>query len=394
MGEALLKVFERFDGMLIDGASLRDLTAAAAEMLEAEVRALDVLNDVAVTSGTQSPDPNVAAIGHELLRLVAGGQNVQREVARYELDACSFAVAPLEHARGRLGVVWSPKPARAWTDTDDLVFERYAQAASTAIQQHRRKSLGRADPSDSAIETLLAGPLDDPSATLQAVRAARLTEHADYLVLAMMINPPSIVSDAVATAAVGRALGRDGAWWRAATVLNAPLVVVSADTQHDRALNATVSEAAKSGWRLAIGVGGAVRPDRLHESAAQAREALVLGGSSPEGGVTSFSGLGALHLLAEIPSESLRANPDIAAVVTLARSRSGDSDLALLIAYCETGSLRKTGERMYLHHSSVEYRLRRIEATLGFSVTTPTGRFRALVATTIARMSDDALQRG
>jgi sugar diacid utilization regulator len=125
----------------------------------------------------------------------------------------------------------------------------------------------------------------------------------------------------------------------------------------------------------------------LDRSALQAREALAFAATDKLGGVSSYSSLGSLLLLTQIPRAALENDRDLAAIAGLERSRSGVDDLALLVAYCETASMRQTGERLFMHHSSVEYRLRRIEAMLGFSVATPTGRFRALLAATVHRLS-------
>jgi hypothetical protein len=65
--------------------------------------------------------------------------------------------------------------------------------------------------------------------------------------------------------------------------------------------------------------------------------------------------LGALALLAQVPTESLRANADVAAVAELS-----PEDLESLDAYCATGSLRKAADLLHLHHSSVSRRLEQI----------------------------------
>ena len=147
-----------------------------------------------------------------------------------------------------------------------------------------------------------------------------------------------------------------------------------------------VADAARSGWRLRIGVGAAVHPERLDRSASGAREALALGMTGGADGVTFAEDLGVIHLLGRIPASDVEQDADVAALASLADTRADVSDLALLTAYCETGSMRKTGERVALHHSSVEYRLRRIEELLGFSLSAPAGRFRAQVGIAIVRM--------
>jgi sugar diacid utilization regulator len=164
------------------------------------------------------------------------------------------------------------------------------------------------------------------------------------------------------------------------------MLIATSDAANARVLAAAVADAARSGWRLHIGVGEPVAPEHLDRSAASAREALAYGVSGGADGVTRSSDLGAIQLLARIPPGDVQRNADVAAIANLADAGAGVSDLTLLMTYCETGTMRKTGERLALHHSSVEYRLRRIEELLGFSVSTPGGRFRAQVGIMVVRM--------
>jgi PucR C-terminal helix-turn-helix domain len=383
--EALVRVVQRFDDMVAESADLDALIAAAAEMVRADVSALDVLNGRFVGASAGGGATGNPTTGRAILRAVE--HLGTREVARCTIDTKSFFAVSVEHGRGRLGVVWTPKPELDWTDNDELVLERLAQAASIAIQQDQRRVASRWKAGDpSALELLVGGLVDEPSRA-EAIRSARLSAEQKYVVIGTSLAPPHVVSDVVAIAVVGRALDEQSGYWRAVTVMNAPLIISTSEATLESALNSAVVAADQNGWRLAIGVGDAVHPADLHRSAVQAREALVLGGSEDEGGVTFFSRLGVLHLLSCIPRSALDLDTDIAAVTALANPGSRASDLALLITYCETGSLRKTGERMYLHHSSVEYRVRRLEAALGFSLSTPTGRFRALLAASLVRMS-------
>jgi hypothetical protein len=118
------------------------------------------------------------------------------------------------------------------------------------------------------------------------------------------------------------------------------------------------------------GIGGADSPER---SWREARTALRFTTSRQP--VVHHGELGALALLARIPEDDARDNPDVAAIARLA-----PDDLATLDAYCATGSHRRAAELLHLHHSSVTRRLEQLGKALGVELTEPTGLTRARVA--------------
>lgn len=384
--EVLLEVLQTFDDLVIAGTDLQRLAAATGEMLGTPVHVLDLLNDRLVSSDETEVAEAVAGTGRELLTIIGSASVATREVVRHEVGGRAVFAAPLEDARGVLGIAWTRHPDDGWDVGTELVLERFAQAASTVIQRDNRSQSASPTRDLSALERLIIGGLDAEGVKV-ALRASNLNDEARYSVLALAIDPPNVVSDAVATALVGRALDSRQTPWRAVTVMNAPLMVVPVEVAKEQILRDVVRSELDSGWRIHVGVGGAVDACDLSRSAAQARRALLFGGWEVQCGVTLFENLGALRLLGAIPDDAVQREPDVRAVAALSQARSGVNDLALLVAYCETGSMRKTGERLYLHHSSVEYRVRRIEADIGFSLSTPAGRFRALLAAMAFRMS-------
>ena len=129
------------------------------------------------------------------------------------------------------------------------------------------------------------------------------------------------------------------------------------------------------------GIGSAESPDR---SWRQARTALRF--ATPRQPVVHYDSLGALALLAQVPEDAARDNPDVAAI---ARMSGVPEDLETLDAYCATGSVRRAAELLHLHHSSVGRRLEQIGKTLGIELTEPTGLLRARLALTVRRLLDD-----
>ncbi|MBB4684250.1 helix-turn-helix domain-containing protein [Amycolatopsis jiangsuensis] len=96
--------------------------------------------------------------------------------------------------------------------------------------------------------------------------------------------------------------------------------------------------------------------------------------------------LGALTLLADIPAERLRTQPDVRALDAL----PGAGDLETLEAFCRTGSLRQAAVTLHRHHSSVATRLAHVEDVLGWSLDDPAGRFRARFALLARRLAETA----
>ncbi len=99
--------------------------------------------------------------------------------------------------------------------------------------------------------------------------------------------------------------------------------------------------------------------------------------------VVRHADLGALALLAELDEDTVRANPDVAAI-----GRIDPEDLRTLDLYCATGSLRRAAELLHLHHSSVARRIDQLGRGLGLELTEPTGLTRARLALTAWRLLD------
>ncbi|MFC7728091.1 helix-turn-helix domain-containing protein [Actinomadura keratinilytica] len=118
-----------------------------------------------------------------------------------------------------------------------------------------------------------------------------------------------------------------------------------------------------------------------HRSWQQARTALRF--TTPRQPVVLYDDLGALALLAEIPSDTARANADVAAISRIA---ADSDDLQTLDAYCATGSLRQAAGLLHLHHSSIARRLEQIGKALGIELTQPAGLTRARLALTTWRL--------
>jgi hypothetical protein len=100
-------------------------------------------------------------------------------------------------------------------------------------------------------------------------------------------------------------------------------------------------------------IGGLVCPARPVKAAPLAEVGVILattlGFTTPRQPVVHYDSLGALALLAQVPQDTARDNPDVAAI---ARMAGNPQDLETLDAYCHTSSLRQAADLLHLHHSS------------------------------------------
>jgi sugar diacid utilization regulator len=126
---------------------------------------------------------------------------------------------------------------------------------------------------------------------------------------------------------------------------------------------ATTVDPARFPAGVRAGIGAADSPDR---SWRQARTALRF--TTARQPVVHHDDLGALALLAQVPQNAARDNPDVAAI---ARIAGNPQDLQTLDAYCAAGSVRRAADRLHLHHSSVARRLDQLATTLGIDLTQP-----------------------
>jgi hypothetical protein len=140
----------------------------------------------------------------------------------------------------------------------------------------------------------------------------------------------------------------------------------------------------------AAALGGAAPPLEARRSWLQARLALRFATPGASEAFVDHDSLGTLALLAEVPPQRLRADPDVLALDALATTRAGAQDVAALDAFCRTGSLRQAAAELHLHHSSVAARLTRVEQAVGWRLDSPGDRFRARLALVARRLAGSA----
>lgn len=350
---AALRVVAAFDALTERQAPLADAVALTAELVGAPVYIRDDWNGVDVSApedATRSPVP----------------LEVPRHGAE-QIDA--HVVAPVAVADGRVGVVWTadlPAPA---DEVVRLAVERLA--AVVAMAALRRQPLPPADVDPLAVLLGLSGPR---SAAERAAAAERcgLATGAAYVPVAAVATGSGVAGQAIAAALCrhvgGETRGRGAGRWAA--------VVVPASLGSEIATRPLSGELAT--WGTLVGVGAPGDVDHLAAGWAVARSAVAF--ADADRSVVSVPDLGALALLAELPHDLVDTSPDVMAVEAVASGPTGGEDVRILRTYCESSSLRETAAAVHLHHSSVDYRLKKLQVALGFPLDTTTARLRALMA--------------
>ncbi|MDX2391412.1 helix-turn-helix domain-containing protein [Streptomyces sp. DK15] len=272
--------------------------------------------------------------------------------------APASTTAPITLDEEEIGTVWLERPG-APGPLDEVLLDRFAIAASAAVERYGPARTTMADP---ALVELVIGADSDEAARARALRLLGFAADLPVRVVAVRSREP---------------LDRIGA-------LVCPGRPVKAAALADvGVLLATRVDPTRFPAGVRAGIGAAARPDRAWR---QARTALRYTG--PREPVVHHRDLGALALPAEIPQAAARENTDVAAVARLA---AVPEDLETLDAYCATGSLRQAADLLHLHHSSVARRLEQIARTLGIELTGTGGHIgliRARLALTAWRLLD------
>ncbi|MGE2689595.1 PucR family transcriptional regulator [Mycolicibacterium pulveris] len=294
------------------------------------------------------------------IRLHATGRSIRMSAAGTEASdpvppASSEATVTLDDED--IGTVWFERcgPARS---LDELALERLAIAVAAVVERYGPAQTTMADPA--LVELVITADTDDAARN----RALRLLGFA----------PGSPVRVAAVRSATP--LDRLGAQVCPAR----PVKAAQLGDVGVLLAGEIADEAFPAGVHAGVGVA-----EHAARSWREARTALRF--ATVRRPVVRYDALGAVALLAQVPADAARDNPDVAAVDRLA---STPSDLDTLDAYCTTGSLRRAADVLHLHHSSVARRLDQLGKALGFSLTEPDGLLRASVALTTWRLLGDS----
>ncbi len=387
-----LVAIDAFDKLVARRAPLETLARVAARMSSRSVGVDDSWNgrrvELIVGSGPSagSDDAGHAEALRGLIAAIAARRLKGGRAMVVRTGSVDALAASIDVAGGRIGSVWMIADKRPWTSIDQLVLARLSNAAAIDAISTHAEQLAKSRVDTGTVERLLGSAVSEAEAS-EAGRRAQLPTAKSYVAVAVKERPTAAASPEAIAQTVARAVERRGLIARPAVVSRAAALVVEYSSDLAAAFDDLAAAAKDRGFSLDFGVGEPGDISRIHRSWTEAREALALLAVAAAGEhVANFRDLGVLHVLAQLPLEDVSEFPDFRRLLELQENRAGPNDLEILEAYLGCRSLRKTAAQVYLHFSSVEYRLRHIEQALGVSLADPTDRFRIEVALKLVRI--------
>lgn len=391
-----LTVIDEFDQLVADRAPLERLVEAAVRLTDRRACVLDALNgrlcvgdpgeDAALSDPPGSHGDVIATLTATRLR--------GRETGIVDVADGEVVAASVDDAGGRIGLCWLVRGDAPWRPIDELVAQRLSSAAAISSVRLRDERATHSRLDYAALEQLLSGPLTEEAAA-EAVRRAGLRVGRPLMALAARPQPGGNVGPEALAQTLARTLEQAGLSSRSTVIGHSAAIVVEASPTIDEILAEASASMARLGVNVEVGAGSAGDASALHASWKQAAQALllrpVMAAVSP---VTHFDDLGVLHLLAEIPTDDLASYRDVVRVAGLEATGAPVSDLDLLERYLATMSLRQTAQQVLLHHTTVQYRLKRIEGVLGVDLQDPAARLRTQIAILLYRIERAAAATG
>jgi hypothetical protein len=383
-----LGVIDEFDQLVADRATLELLVDSAIALTGRRGCVLDALNGrlcigaPGVPSEIRDPPGEDGAVIVALTATRLRG----RETGMVDVGGVEVVAASVDDAGGRIGACWLDRGVESWRPLDELVVQRLSSAAAINSVRLRDERATRSRLDYAALEQLLSTPMTDEAAA-EAVRRAGLRPGRELMALAARPQPGGNVGPEALGQTLSRSLEQAGLSSRSSVIGRSAAVVVEASETIDEVLRGAAANMSRLGVSIEIGAGAAGPAAALYASWRQAAQALllrpVMALATP---VTHFEELGVLHLLAEIPTGDLARYPDVVRVAGLEATGAPVSDLDLLERYLATMSLRQTARQVLLHHTTVQYRLKRIEQLLGVDLQDPAARLRTQIAILLYRI--------
>jgi hypothetical protein len=390
-----LEVIDHFDAATSAGASVSDLAQIASETSGRPVGLRDEWNGtrLAVSGGVVVEGDEL--FGADVLREAVACRVRGRSARKLMLANGSVLAASIETGAGRFGLAWLGASKRyQWKPVHYLVVERFAVSVTALALQRASQARARSAVDTACVERLLGGNLSDHELA-RASRSAGLPIERSYVAIALEQSPPNSVSQQALGAIFERAIAAAGGVARTAVIGRTSAVVALAGNYLESALARAVNDGS-AGFIVRAGVGDPVALSDLARSWDHAREALALYGIvGHQTNLAHFRDLGILHLLAQIPREEIVAFELFQRLNDTLAKRGTPSDIEVLEAYLDEGTLRRTAARVFLHHTTVEHRLRRIEEQLQLDLSHAPSRFQVGLLLKLHRIvrAHDAAQR-
>jgi hypothetical protein len=277
-----------------------------------------------------------------------------------------------------VGAVWLEREG-GYSALDELIVERMASAAGVLWRGSPRPRVSAA----ALIETVVSSATTSEDRG-RALALLRLASEGSLDVMA--VSAAATEDVAAGLGAVRQAVqerSREGD----ASVVCAELVGAVGIVLAQPGLKEPLEELPLSG--LAAGVVSDAAAERLSDAWVQAQTAAQFSGLLGFGAVVNYDELGSLALLAGLSADTVSTNRDVLAVSEMTRTNRGRAALEALERRLASGSVRETAAALYLHHSSVRYRLRHAEEYLDVGLDDPQGRLRAELAVLLWRLTSD-----
>ncbi len=272
---------------------------------------------------------------------------------------------------------------------DELIVERLALAAGVLWRASPRP--GR---STAGLIELLVSTGAEPEERIDAMGLLGISRE-QPLEIAAVVSRTEPSALAAGLAALHRSIreGHDAVRppiVRSAVLGNIGAIVAQPDLAALRA-DAGGSGVALSNVQSGLLIGTARQrpPEQAADSWQQAQTAIRFCGLFGLGNLVDYDDLGSLALLAQLPQSAIDSNPDVRAIAELASTSGGRAIVDTLQQRLASGSIRETAAALYLHHSSVQYRLQKAEAALGLQIEDPQSRLRAELALVLRALSSN-----
>jgi hypothetical protein len=266
---------------------------------------------------------------------------------------------------------------------DSVLCDRLRRSLRIA---HRTPPPALGDPA--LVQVVISGG-QDRADRMRAARLLGFDETRDLRVLAVSTDASEAVSVALDVLAGDRV--------RTAT-MGGTVAVLHQGPRDGRSLSDALETAISTAFPVPlppgagrgpwIGIGSATAILTAPTSWQQAQRALRFASSTGYGRrAIAFERLSVLELLADLPIDAVLSNPDVARINTIAATPSGAVEVATVEAFCKYGSLRRTAEELYVHHSTVASRLAHVAAQMGWDFDDPVDRFLATLVFLVRRIA-------
>lgn len=339
--ESAVRIISYFDGLTRNHASAEVLVRAAANLAECSAGMRD-------SNGTI-----IAFSEHSAVELAIDSPTiVERQFGTTKLN----------------GVVWLERIGEV-EPLDDMVLERMAVAAEIVLE--RRTGLSGSKPEDAVLIRTMVNPRARGLDRLEAAKALGLQGN---LAVVAISSERDLSRDRDLLSRLGRAFGATA---RGASISEHLTAIFLAspvtDVLDPSSLDSELRDGEAAGIAVPAPIGDAP------EAWVKAQNALRFARAGKRRVVVN-SELGSLEVLAEIDPARASSIGDVRALDRIQAAAGGEETLKTLRSICSTGSIRKTAGELQLHHSSVNSRIRKAEAQLGFSIENLDGLFRLSLA--------------